>query len=434
MLASTERSASRAAEASASSKTYFDGTHRTRAPEATWLSIKPHFKRLGITRVAVITGLDVVGIPVVMVARPNARSLSVSQGKGVDLCCARVSGAMESIEQHCAEHLDLPMRHLSWIELQRHQLALSPTRVPALSAWRLEGRMEGRSEAGLEHRPLLWVEGTREPDREPCWLPYGLVHLDLRRPLAPGSELFPPSSNGLASGNTRSEALVHAVLEVIERDAWARFVELDADERQRRTLDLSTVTDQRALEMIARLRRAGSSVRVWDLSGELGVACFLCHIVEGAREWAFQVGRAEGLGCHTHSGIALVRAVCEAAQSRLCAIAGSRDDMTRASVARIRDPLSIQRAQREIGDTRRPDRDFQRVATRDFDSFEAELEWLTQRLASWVGAEVFCVDIPSQGVPIHVVRAVVTNLRAPHFLSKQPPRRSFDAPFDEARS
>jgi ribosomal protein S12 methylthiotransferase accessory factor YcaO len=37
---------------------------------------------LPITRLANVTGLDTLGILVVMSVRPNSRSLSVSQGKG----------------------------------------------------------------------------------------------------------------------------------------------------------------------------------------------------------------------------------------------------------------------------------------------------------------------------------------------------------------
>jgi len=412
MTVSTERSGLPAAGVLASDKVYRDGTHRALHPEHTWRRIKPHFEALGITRVAVITGLDVVGIPVVMVMRPNARSLSVSQGKGIDLCCARVSGAMESIEQYCAEYLDLPLRYTSWTELSRRHLALSPELVPCLER------------ENVEQRPLLWVEGMRCLDGAPCWLPYGLVHLDLRRPLAPGSEIFPLSSNGLASGNTRSEALVHAALEVIERDAWARFMELGEPERERRRLDLGSVSDARAAELLGKLQRAGLKVSVWDLSLELGVACFLCQVVEEESDWAFQTGRAEGLGCHTDRGVALARALCEAAQSRLCAISGSRDDMTRASVARVRAPLAIRRAQVDLGGAGQLGRSFAAVPTHEFGSFELEFQWLTSGLARWLGAQLFAVELPSHGVPVHVVRVVASGLRAPHFLSRRPPRAS----------
>lgn len=54
---------------------------------------------------------------------------------------------------------------------------------------------------------------------EPRWVPYEVVHTDYRpsRPLESGA-LY-ASSNGLASGNHRLEALVHAICEVVERDA-----------------------------------------------------------------------------------------------------------------------------------------------------------------------------------------------------------------------
>ena len=53
---------------------------------------------MGITRIANVTGLDRTGIPVVMVVRPNARSVAVSQGKGLTLAAAKASGVMEAAE------------------------------------------------------------------------------------------------------------------------------------------------------------------------------------------------------------------------------------------------------------------------------------------------------------------------------------------------
>jgi YcaO-like protein with predicted kinase domain len=386
------------------------GAQRALPPAITWQRIKPHFASLGITRVAVITGLDVVGIPVVMVSRPNSRSLSVSQGKGIDLCAAKVSGAMESIEQHCAEHLDVPLRYGSWKELRERACVLDPSTLPCFD------RASARSSA------TLWVEGRRCADAAPCWVPHALVHLDLRRPLAPGSELFPLSSNGLASGNTATEATVHGLLELIERDAWSRFVDLPEEARSDRRLALASVSEPRLLELLQKLDRAGLNVLVWDLSTELGVPCFLCQLIEAEVEWAFQTGRAEGLGCHTDRRVALGRALCEAAQSRLCAISGSRDDMTQGSVARVRAPASMERAQRQVGRGSDGARQFASISTRCFHSLESELAWLVQALGAWVGAEVVVVNVPVPGLPVSVVRVLASELRAPHFLAKKPPR------------
>ena len=80
-------------------KRYRRGTHRVRTPIETCRIVEPHRKTFGITRVADVTGLDRIGVPVAMAVRPNARSLSVSQGKGVDRDAARASALMESIRK-----------------------------------------------------------------------------------------------------------------------------------------------------------------------------------------------------------------------------------------------------------------------------------------------------------------------------------------------
>ena len=72
-------------------------------PEETLARLVPHLGRMGITRVANVTGLDRVGVPVVTAVRPNARSLAVSQGKGLTLAAAKVSAIMEAAELYHAE-------------------------------------------------------------------------------------------------------------------------------------------------------------------------------------------------------------------------------------------------------------------------------------------------------------------------------------------
>ena len=64
------------------------------------------WKQFGITRVANITGLDNIGIPVYVSVRPNSKSLSVSQGKGVSDDLAKISAMMESIETWHAENIE----------------------------------------------------------------------------------------------------------------------------------------------------------------------------------------------------------------------------------------------------------------------------------------------------------------------------------------
>src|SRR5208282_2138326 len=99
-------------------KGYQAGTHRLVSPEDTLERVRPLLPRMGITRVANVTGLDCIGIPVVMVCRPNSRNVAVSQGKGLTLAAAKVSGIMESVEGYHAERVALPLLLGSYEELR----------------------------------------------------------------------------------------------------------------------------------------------------------------------------------------------------------------------------------------------------------------------------------------------------------------------------
>src|SRR5258708_5032801 len=130
-------------------KTFTRGTHRTVAPCATVARALRVSPIAGITRIANVTGLDSIGIPVVMVCRPNSRSLAVSQGKGFDLDSAKASGLMESLEQYHAETLALPLRLCSYEELRYSNAVVDIEALPVVSP-------------GLfnPHMRLLWCSGT----------------------------------------------------------------------------------------------------------------------------------------------------------------------------------------------------------------------------------------------------------------------------------
>src|SRR5947209_4551762 len=72
-------------------KRFRAGTHRVATPEETLAWVLPKARQMGITRIANVTGLDVVGLPVVAVMRPNSKSIAVAQGKGLSLAAAKVS-------------------------------------------------------------------------------------------------------------------------------------------------------------------------------------------------------------------------------------------------------------------------------------------------------------------------------------------------------
>src|SRR5262249_42558185 len=82
----------------AAAKHYLRGTHRAAAPAETLRRFGPCMASVGITRLADITGLDAIGLPVFVAIRPTSRALSTAQGKGLDRDAAKASAMMESIE------------------------------------------------------------------------------------------------------------------------------------------------------------------------------------------------------------------------------------------------------------------------------------------------------------------------------------------------
>src|SRR5215213_1288851 len=129
-------------------KTFRSGTHRTAAPEATLARVRPLLPVMGITRIANVTGLDHIGVPVVMVCRPNSRSLAVSQGKGITLAAAKASGVMESIENYHAERITRPLLLGRYEDLRYTHRLVDVAGLPFV--------------AGSVYHPsldLLWIEG-----------------------------------------------------------------------------------------------------------------------------------------------------------------------------------------------------------------------------------------------------------------------------------
>jgi ribosomal protein S12 methylthiotransferase accessory factor YcaO len=66
-----------------SAEVYRAGTERVVDPATTLSRVRPYFPLFGIAHVADVTGLDHIGIQVVMIVRPIVRSLSVAQGTSI---------------------------------------------------------------------------------------------------------------------------------------------------------------------------------------------------------------------------------------------------------------------------------------------------------------------------------------------------------------
>lgn len=394
-------------------KVYRNGTYRICSPADTLQRVRPHFDAMGITRIANVTGLDHIGIPVVMVSRPNSRGLSVSQGKGLGLQDAKASGVMEAIEFFHAEHIELPLAFESYAGLRRHARVVDAAALP-----------RGRDSRFRPDLRLFWIEGYDLLDEEPVWVPYELVHTDFRLPRMAGANCFVRSANGLASGNHLVEALLHGICEVIERDAGSLWALNSAEQREATRVRLETVDDPACRQVLELYRAARIGVGVWNVTSDIGVPAFLCHIVPECEDVFRPLYAAGGLGCHLSRNIALLRALLEAAQMRLTGIAGIRDDIPRSEYVRqyVRHRsarvLNYFRSQIRPPD---PGIGFEETPTFEGATLDEDLDFLLRRLRRAGIRQVIAVDLtkPEPGIP--VVRIVIPFLEGTSDSTKYSP-------------
>ncbi|MFD0899262.1 YcaO-like family protein [Actinomadura sediminis] len=378
------------------------GTHRAAALDDTWARIRPLLPVFGVTRLADITGLDTIGVPVTTAYRPNSRSLAVSQGKGVTRRASRVSAAMEAIEHAHGERIDLPLRLARYAELPS---PVEPWRLPRTQAQTVD-----------EHTPLLWLEGRSLYDGAPVDVPFEAVSIDFTLPRGLTAAGLCRDSNGLAGGNTALEAVVHALCEAIERDAFALW-ELRPPGRQAAdAIAPRSFGDPDVDRLLDRFEAAGVETALFDITSDIAVPAMLCQIVEADPDPFRPLPPAAGLGCHPHPAVAAARALTEAAQSRLIAVSGARDDLTRDAYHGA-DDLAAGTALRDLLRTRDPAARPYGGPGADHGTLGADLDWLLDRLAAAGLPEVVAVDLTRPGAGLPVLKVLVPGLEGAAALS-----------------
>ena len=196
--------------------TYFKGTHRVIAPKKTIEINEDKLKTAGITRVADITDLDRIGMPVFTAIRPTAEygAISIYGGKGITKDHAKASAMMEGFERYSAEKQDSDETVIATAD----EIAEKGNPVE-LKSLNLPQKFEKEDLSSLK---LEWSLTRDLISGNDYYVPSNAVF----HPYTPESNiqsLFKSNTNGLASGNVLEEAILHGIFEVIERDAWSIF-------------------------------------------------------------------------------------------------------------------------------------------------------------------------------------------------------------------
>jgi ribosomal protein S12 methylthiotransferase accessory factor YcaO len=305
--------------------------------------LRPRMAEFGITRLADTTGLDRTGIPTASAVKPGtADVIWVYSGKGRSQSQARAVAIMECLERTCAlwpTDTETVVATAAELEDQSSSPVWAPSRFT-------EGR---RSIAATARIP--WAEGSLMSGHGSVWLPADLVFAGHRPAHVRAASPFRVrTSNGLAAALDLDSAIVHALLEVAERDivshyevttshagvsylaavgaqagidvAWLADVYRD-DLSLAITIDLRTVPPD-AQELIDRYSAAGLHLVVKALPNDFGLPAFGVACLE-------QLSITHVLGCagyavRDNADDALLAALLELAQTRATDLQGARED------------------------------------------------------------------------------------------------------------
>ncbi len=374
-------------------KGYKKGTHRAVPPEDTFNRVDPKMPAAGVTRVADITGLDRIGIPVFSSIRPSAEggAISVYNGKGTTAEEAKVSAMMEAIERYSAEAGDRELLVDRYSELSKSENVLNP-RDLILPDYVKD----------VEYVSIPWVEGYDLMNDEEIYVPANAVF----HPLPSRYDrvrLFRTNTNGLAGGNELEEAIFHGLAEVIERDAWS-LVEITRKPGPNVIIDGGEIRN-----LIDNFLNADVSVLIRDITSDTGVPTFAA--VSDDIMLRDPTLLTIGMGTHTNASVAIKRAVTEVAQSRLTQIHGAREDTVTADMRRMMG-YEWMRKQNEHWFEISEEEDLKSVESSsvDNDDFLDDIKHVMARLKAAGLERVIVVDLTREEMGVPVVRVIVPGL------------------------
>jgi putative methanogenesis marker protein 1 len=303
------------------SLSYIEGTQRVYDEATTLENTKDQIKKIGVTRIADITNLDRLGIPIFSAIRPSAAqgAISIYSGKGSTEQRARISAVMESFERCLAERpgvnaniagsISAPTLVESYAKARENFNVMDPKGLLLPQPYTPQSLLEWVGAYDLVNREEVFVSANA------VYHPYD----------APGQcqKLFLSNTNGLASGNVIEEAVLHGLLEVIERDAisTAQFTRNLGKEI------VLTEEDGYIYELSRRFKDAEIELKIWLVPTDTGIPTVIAATDDlRLKDPALLV---MGAGSHLKPEIAVARAVTEAAQSRVVQIQGAREDTDR---------------------------------------------------------------------------------------------------------
>lgn len=302
--------------------TYFKGTHRVIAPEKTIEINEDKLKTAGITRIADITDLDRIGLPIYTAIRPTAEdgAVSIYGGKGITKDHARASAMMEGFERYSAERHESDETTIATLEeISSKGNYINPESLNLPKDFKKQN---------LDSMKLEWSIAKDIISDDEYFVPTNAIYHPYIHS-EDSESLFKSNTNGLASGNILEEAILHGIFEVIERDAWSIF---ELTHKNYSQIDLDSIESDIVNDTIDKFESEGIKIKLMDFTADINVPTIAASADDTVTRDAGLL--TLGMGTHLDPEVAILRALTEVAQSRATQINGAREDTVRADFAR----------------------------------------------------------------------------------------------------
>lgn len=378
--------------------TYFKGTHRVIAPKKTIEINEDKLKTAGITRIADITDLDRIGLPVYTAIRPTAEygGVSVYGGKGISKDHAKASAMMEGFERYSAERQDsdeITVATANEISSNGDYIDPKSLNLPK------EFEKKDISDISLE-----WSIAHDLITDKDYYIPTNAIYHPYTHENNVES-LFKSNTNGLASGNILEEAILHGIFEVIERDAWSIF---ELTHKNYSQIDLDTIESEIINETIEKFTSNGINIKLMDFTADINVPTIAASADDTVTRDAGLL--TLGIGTHLDPEVAILRALTEVAQSRATQINGAREDTVRADFAREAGYERMKRINKYYFKQEEEQISLSDIENKSTTSINDDLEIVKKELASNEIKHVLYHDLTRPELDVSVVRVVIPEM------------------------
>ena len=377
---------------------YFKGTHRIIPPSQTIENNEDKCKIAGITRITEITHLDRIGLPVFSAIRPTSQdgAISIYGGKGISVEHAKASAMMEGFERYSAEkqNENTVTGSISEISTKGNVIDIETLNLP-----------KDFKKENIDSLNLEWNICHDLISGEDYYVPSNAIYHPYVSNDNTVQSLFKSNTNGLASGNSLDEALLHGMFEVIERDAWSIF---ELTHKNSSQIDLDSIESDVVNDALLKFSENKINIKLMDLTADINVPTIAASADDTLLKDAGLL--TLGIGTHLDPEVAILRALTEVAQSRATQIHGAREDTVRADFARTAGYERMKRINKHYFQEEDEKIALSDIKNSSTDSITKDINIILNELKANEIEHVLYYDLTRPELDVNVVRVIIPTM------------------------